>query len=119
MFDLYKNLEENIVLFLSFIFSVINELNILLESLVCVTFSIFLSLFSVGMEENSPSLLQKRSWILVRSINKEFLKSYSGIIRIAEMVGIILNTLDIYASSLRGGVGELPCKTFRKIELNP
>lgn len=40
------------------------------------------------MEENSPSLLQKRSWILVRSINKEFLKSYSGIIRIAEMVSL-------------------------------
>lgn len=40
------------------------------------------------MEENSPSLLQKRSWVLRQSINKEFLKSYSGIIRIAEMVSL-------------------------------
>ncbi|KAJ7350971.1 hypothetical protein OS493_037505 [Desmophyllum pertusum] len=41
------------------------------------------------MEGNSPSFLsQKRSWILRQSINKDFFKSYSGIIRIAEMVSL-------------------------------
>lgn len=42
------------------------------------------------MEGKSPSLsLQKRNWIFRQSINKEFLRSYSGIIHIAEMVGLV------------------------------
>lgn len=41
------------------------------------------------MEGNSPSLLlQKRNWIFRQNINSEFLKSYSGIIHIAEMVSL-------------------------------
>ncbi|KAL9981262.1 hypothetical protein ACROYT_G009939 [Oculina patagonica] len=41
------------------------------------------------MEGNSPTLLlQKRSWIFRQNINKEFFKSYSGIIKIAEMVSL-------------------------------
>lgn len=41
------------------------------------------------MEGKSPSLsLQKHNWIFRQSINREFLRSYSGIINIAEMVGL-------------------------------
>lgn len=41
------------------------------------------------MEGKSPSLsLQKHNWIFRQSINREFLRSYSGIIHIAEMVGL-------------------------------
>lgn len=38
------------------------------------------------MEGKSPSLLlQKRNWIFRQNINRKFLRSYSGIIHIAEM----------------------------------
>lgn len=41
------------------------------------------------MEGKSPSLLlQKRNWIFRQNINRKFLRSYSGIIHIAEMVSL-------------------------------